>query len=117
MSSFTNSISKRPDTSYYQKRKRKKEAIERNHIEAKFGQGKNGYNLNKISARLKETSENWIACIFFVMNLIHYEHVSLFCSFFRAVEKLILPIFSKPYIEAPLPDGPGRLGLETFLMR
>ena len=81
--------------SYYQKRKRKKEAIERNHIEAKFGQGKNGYNLNKISARLKETSESWIACIFFVMNLIHYEQVSLFCSFFRAIEKLILPIFRK----------------------
>src|SRR6056297_1711460 len=74
--------------SYYQKRKRKKEAIERNHIEAKFGQGKNGYNLNKIRAKLKDTSESWIACIFFVMNLIHREQVSLFCSFFRAVKNL-----------------------------
>jgi IS5 family transposase len=59
--------------SYYQKRKFKKEAAERNHIEGKFGQGKNGYNLNQIRARLKETSESWVACIFFVMNLIHYE--------------------------------------------
>ena len=44
---------------YYQKRKRRKEAAERNHIEGKFGQGKNGYNLNKIRARLRNTSESW----------------------------------------------------------
>ncbi len=44
----------------YQKTKHKKEAAERNHIEGKFGQGKNGYNLNKIRAKLKETSESWI---------------------------------------------------------
>ena len=56
----------------YQKRKRRKEAAERNQIEGKFGQGKNGYNLNKIRAKLKETSESWIACIIFVMNLIRY---------------------------------------------
>ena len=59
--------------SRYKKQKRKKEATERNHIEGKFGQGKNGYNLNKIRAKLKETSESWVAAIFFVMNLIHYQ--------------------------------------------
>lgn len=42
----------------YQKAKLKKEAAERNHIEAKFGQGKNGYNLNKIRAKLKVTAES-----------------------------------------------------------
>ncbi len=68
---------------YYQKRKARKEAAERNQIEGKFGQGKNGYNLNEIRARLKETSESWVACIFFVMNLIHYEKVYLFGSIFR----------------------------------
>ncbi len=68
---------------YYQKRKARKEAAERNHIEGKFGQGKNGYNLNEIRARLKETSESWVACIFFVMNLIHYEKAYLFGSIFR----------------------------------
>ena len=47
----------RKEESYYKKRKRKKEATERNHIEAKFGQGKNGYYLNKIRARLRLTSE------------------------------------------------------------
>lgn len=64
----------------YQKRKQRQEAAERNHIEGKFGQGKNGYNLNQIRARLKDTSESWIACIFFVMNLIHYEANHFFSS-------------------------------------
>ncbi len=66
--------------SYYQKRKTRKEAAERNHIEGKFGQGKNGYNLNQIRARLRDTSESWVACIFFVMNLIHYEANHFFDS-------------------------------------
>jgi IS5 family transposase len=57
---------------HYQKAKRKQEAAERNHIEGKFGQGKNKYGLNKIQARLKDTSETWISCIFFIMNLINY---------------------------------------------
>jgi len=48
------------------------EKAERNHIEGKFGQGKNGYKLNQIRAKLKETSESWVACIFFVMNLLKY---------------------------------------------
>jgi hypothetical protein len=64
------------EESRYKKQKRKKEATERNHIEGKFGQGKNGYNLNKIRARLQETSESWVAAIFFVMNLIHYQKVA-----------------------------------------
>jgi hypothetical protein len=69
--------------SYYQKRKARKEAAERNHIEGKFGQGKNGYNLNQIRARLRNTSESWVACIIFVMNLIHYQKVGLFVSISR----------------------------------
>lgn len=44
----------------YQKRKQKKERNERNHIEGKFGQGKNAYGLNKIRARRQDTSESWI---------------------------------------------------------
>ncbi|RWX49993.1 Transposase DDE domain-containing protein [Candidatus Electrothrix marina] len=38
-------------------------------IEGKFGQGKNGYRLNYIRARLQRTSEAWINCIFLVINL------------------------------------------------
>ena len=69
--------------SQYQKTKRKKEAAERNHIEAKFGQGKNGYNLNKIRAKLKSTAESWVSCIFFVMNLINYQKKIPFAHIFR----------------------------------
>jgi hypothetical protein len=43
---------------------------ERNPIEAKFGQAKTGYGLNRIKARLKETSESWIAGILLVLNLV-----------------------------------------------
>lgn len=58
--------------SYYIRRKERREAAERNHIEGKFGQGKNGYNLNRIRAKLSSTSMSWIAAILFVMNLIRY---------------------------------------------
>ena len=44
----------------------------RNQIEGKFGQGKNGYNLGKIRARLPETSQSWIASIVFVMNIVKF---------------------------------------------
>ena len=73
---------------YYQKRKRRKEASERNHIEGKFGQGKNGYNLNEIRARLKNTSESWVSCIFFIMNLILYEKKYIFGSILEKVTKI-----------------------------
>lgn len=74
----------------YQKAKEKKESAERNHIEAKFGQGKNGYNLNKIRAKLKSTSESWVSCIFFVMNLINYQRKSSFGSLFFNIYHKIL---------------------------
>ncbi len=88
---------------YYQKRKARKEATERNHIEGKFGQGKNGYNLNEIRARLKATSESWVACIFFVMNLINYEAKDFLCSFFRWITRwmdqpLLMCLPLEPYL-------------------
>ena len=91
---------------YYQKQKRRKEAAERNHIEGKFGQGKNGYNLNKIRARLRNTSESWVACIFFIMNLILYEKGYIFGSvlekvniigvkIMECVEQILVKVFPK----------------------
>lgn len=77
----------REEESYYKKRKRKAEATQRNQIEGKFGQGKNGYNLNKIRARLNNTSESWIACIFFVMNLIHYQKIVSFVFCFLTLKR------------------------------
>ena len=55
----------------YQKRKQRKERNQRNHVEGKIGQGKNGYGLNKIKARRQDTSESWISAIFLVMNLVN----------------------------------------------
>ena len=54
-----------------ERERRKKEYRERIPIEGKFGQGKNGYRLNYIRAKRQDTSESWIASIFFVMNLLN----------------------------------------------
>lgn len=43
---------------------------ERNPIEGKFGQGKTRYGMNRIKARLQQTSESWIATIILVLNLV-----------------------------------------------
>jgi hypothetical protein len=43
---------------------------ERNPIESKFGQGKRGYGMDKIRAKLKSTSEAWVAMIVLVLNLV-----------------------------------------------
>lgn len=43
---------------------------ERNPIEGKFGQAKTAYGMNLIKARLKSTSESWIATIVLVLNLV-----------------------------------------------
>ena len=55
--------------SAYAKRKLRNERNMRNHIEGKFGQGKNAYGLTRIRARRADTSESWIAAIFTVLNL------------------------------------------------
>lgn len=47
----------------------RKNAAQRNAIEAKFGQAKRAYNLNAIRAKRKDTSESWISAIIFVINL------------------------------------------------
>ena len=50
---------------------------ERNPIEGKFGQAKTAYGLNRIKARLKGTSESWIATIILVLNLVKLAGVAL----------------------------------------
>jgi IS5 family transposase len=87
----------RPSTksqTQYWKRKQKMEQGIRNQVEGKFGQGKNGYNLNKVRARTSKTSESWIAAIFFVMNLIRFGKEFLF-SF---IKEALSSIFSVPDI-------------------
>jgi len=61
---------------------------ERNPIEGKFGQAKNGYGMNRISARLKDTSQSWIASIILVLNLVKLAGEALLCLSFSAWGKL-----------------------------
>ena len=77
----------------YQKKKQKIEKGIRNQIEGKFGQGKNGYGLSKVRARAAKTSESWIACIMFVMNLIKFSQVFLF-SFLKLIKKRFVENFN-----------------------
>ena len=51
------------------KAQRREEYLQRIPIEGKFGQGKNGYDLNYIRAKRPDTSYAWINSIFLVMNL------------------------------------------------
>lgn len=52
------------------RRQRREDERGRIPIEGKFGQGKNGYRLNQVRARLASTSETWVRSTFLVMNLI-----------------------------------------------
>ncbi len=51
------------------KAQRREEYLQRIPIEGKFGQGKNGYDLNYIRAKRPDTAYAWINTIFLVMNL------------------------------------------------
>jgi transposase, IS5 family len=59
---------------------------ERNPIEGKFGQAKTGYGLNRIRARLKGTSETWIASIILVLNLVRLAGEALLCLVVKWLE-------------------------------
>lgn len=60
---------------------------ERNPIEGKFGQAKTGYGLDRIRARLKGTSETWIASIILVLNLVKLAGAALPCWLFAKGER------------------------------
>ena len=66
-----------------EKKKMLEEQKQRVRIEGKFGQGKNGYELNKIRMRKAVTSESMVSMIFFVMNLICYAKKVLFLPFLQ----------------------------------
>lgn len=63
---------------------------ERNPIEGKFGQAKTGYGLGNIKARLKHTSESWIASIFMVLNLVKLAGMA---SLWLKIQQIILVNF------------------------
>jgi len=68
----------------------------RNQIEGKFGQGKNAYGLSKVRARTARTSESWIACILFVMNLIKFNQVFLW-PVLKWIKKYLFKIFDRSF--------------------
>ena len=48
---------------------------EKNSIEGKFGQAKTAYGMDRIRARLPQTSESWIVAIILVLNLVRLARV------------------------------------------
>jgi len=56
---------------------------ERNPIEGKFGQAKTAYGLDCIKARLRNTSESWIASIILVLNLVKLAGAALPCTLLK----------------------------------
>jgi IS5 family transposase len=70
---------------------------ERNPIEGKFGQAKTAYGMGRIKARLRVTSESWIASIVLVLNLINIigkASLSLICKILERIKSLYqLPLF------------------------
>ncbi len=74
---------------------------ERNPIEGKFGQGKTAYGLGCIKARLKTTSQSWIASIILVLNLVKLAGLNLYCLCLEEIKyciEIVTSILkSKPY--------------------
>ena len=64
---------------------------ERNPIEGKFGQAKVGYGMNLIRAKLKNTSESWVASIILVLNLVNLTRRALLCY----IDRLLFLFFGK----------------------
>jgi hypothetical protein len=69
---------KKPELTKYQKKKSREEFNERNQIEGKFGQAKQGYGLNNIKAKLKNTSHSWIGAVLFITNIIKFAELNDF---------------------------------------
>ena len=70
---------------------------ERNPIEGKFGQAKTAYGMNRIKARLQNTSESWIATIVLVLNLVKLTREVLYCL----LDKLLT--YSATYLRSFIP--------------
>lgn len=94
---------KKEKQSRYQKQKQRKEKNERNHIEGKFGQGKAGYNMNRIMARLASTHQSWVASIVFVMNILRAMQ-DLFCQIFKELFRIIYPVRKWTHIQYSYED-------------
>lgn len=72
---------------------------ERNPIEGKFGQAKIAYGMDNIKAKLKETSQSWIAAIALVLNLVAMTRQALVCLLYQFYKQCILLFLKKEYSE------------------
>lgn len=63
---------------------------DRNPIEGKFGQAKTAYGLNRIKARLANTSLSWIATIIMVLNLVKLTRQVLYCLIGKIIKEIRL---------------------------
>lgn len=69
---------------------------QRNPIEGKFGQAKNAYGMNRIRAKLRNTSQSWIASIIMVLNLVKLAGEAPLCLLsFSAWESTIYELIEK----------------------
>jgi len=59
---------------------------ERNPIEGKFGQAKTAYGMGRIRAKLRQSSESWIASIVLVLYLVNFTRVAPYCLISRYFE-------------------------------
>jgi hypothetical protein len=76
---------------------------DRNPIEGKFGQAKVRYGMDRIRARLKDTSESWVAMILVVMNLVRMVREAPY-FWLRSAERLIGDMLTR--IVAVMQVGP-----------
>jgi hypothetical protein len=83
---------------------------ERNPIEGKFGQAKTAYGLNRIKARLKDTSESWIASIILVLNLVKLAGAALPCLIVK-----LMPGFSAKGIFELVSQNPHEIKSQMIL--
>ncbi len=65
---------------------------QRNPIEGKFGQAKTAYGLNRIKARLAQTSSSWIATIIMVLNLVKLTGQVPFCLILFILNSRVLEL-------------------------
>lgn len=69
---------RQPEQTSYQKKKSRDEFNERNQVEGKIGQAKQGYELNNIKAKLSDTSKTWVGIILFITNLVKFSELMQF---------------------------------------
>ena len=76
-----------------ERKRRKKENGIRSRIEGKFGEGKRGYDLDLVKAKWPETSESWIAAIFFVMNIARWLRDYFFALVWNGFREALFRLF------------------------